>query len=72
MKKAAFFVLPSIVLISQVSLHAQVYTQNLVGYVNFDFYAGVNLFANPLDFPRLRSGSSAERHRGCFVECCFG
>ena len=49
MKKAAFFVLPSIVLISQVSLHAQVYTQNLVGYVNFDFYAGVNLFANPLD-----------------------
>jgi hypothetical protein len=49
MNKNSIILLPSILLVAQVNLNAQVYSQNLVGYVNFDFYAGVNLFGNPLD-----------------------
>lgn len=49
MKKTSLILLPSILLVAQVNLNAQVYSQNLVGYVNFDFYVGVNLFGNPLD-----------------------
>src|SRR5271163_4145143 len=49
MKNSFFFILPAILLASQASVNAQVYSQNLVGYANITFNAGVNLFGNPLD-----------------------
>jgi len=47
--KTSFFILPAVLLASQVNLQAQVYSQTIVGYVNMPFDAGVNLFGNPLD-----------------------
>lgn len=49
MKKTSCFMLPAILLVSQVHVNAQVYSQNIIGYLNTTFSAGVNLFGNPFD-----------------------
>ena len=49
MKRTFILILTASALVAQLNLNAQVYSENIVGYVHVTFNAGVNLFGNPLD-----------------------